>query len=80
MNPQTRKLIMWNEHAERWAPIGAAACEPPKPAPAPTKKIGFIFTSNLPTKTTTVQVDASAYTEETERTKNENHITANRKR
>ena len=60
MNPQTRKLIMWNEHAERWAPIGTAAVELSKPAQAPKKKIGFLFTA-MPRTTTTVQVDASLY-------------------
>lgn len=73
MHEQTRRLLMWAEHAERWEPVCAIA-------PKCKSKIGFIYTANLPNGTTTVQVDASAYTEETERTKNENHITANRKR
>jgi len=60
MNPQTRKLIMWNEHAERWAPIGAAAPQPMKTK----RRLGFIFTANLQPKTTTVQIDASAYTDQ----------------
>lgn len=54
MHEQTRRLLMWAEHAERWEPVCAIV-------PKCKSKIGFIFTSNLPTKTTTVQVDASAY-------------------
>ena len=67
MHEQTRRLIMWAEHADRWEPIGTIA-------PKQKRKIGFIYTANLPNGTTTVQVDASAYTRKDK--KNENHIYA----
>lgn len=71
MQDQTRRLLMWAEHAERWEPVCAIA-------PQPRRRLGFLYTANLPKNTTTVQVDASAYTRKDK--KNENHITANRKR
>lgn len=62
MQDQTRRLIMRAEHAERWEPVGTIA-------PQPRRRLGFLYTANLPKNTTTVQVDASAYKTETERTK-----------
>jgi hypothetical protein len=57
MNEQTRKLLMWQEHEERWAPLGLEAAKTAlKPKPKP--KLVYVMRHGFEKGVTEEKIDA----------------------
>lgn len=55
MNEQTRKLMMWKEHEERWTPLGLEAA---KTALKPKPKLVYVMRHGFEKGVTEEKIDA----------------------